>query len=383
MFWGPTGGVRRVLTTKQMLFTRQGWRHTVMAPGVQGRERIDCGGLLLPASGGYRAVLRRRHAARLIEEARPDIVEAADPYTLAWSVLDASHRLGIPAVAFCHSNLPALAARWAAGPEGGQTRRAALAARTAERYLARLYGRFDLVLAPSHGLAQQLREWGVPRVAHQGLGVDADVFTPAAADRGWRWSLEQKLQLPAGTRLLVYSGRFAPEKNLQVLADAVGLLGPRYALLAIGAGPTPPRGPRVHLLPLEPDSRRLARLLASCDAYVHAGDQETFGLGVLEAMACGTPVIGSSAAGVGELVCGAGQGVDGLRAANWAGAIEATVEGPPSVSTGLALRRARAHDWSRIFEQLSQRYIGLLRRHALTAMQAQQLVAGVPAALSP
>ena len=381
MFWGPTGGVRRVLTTKQMLFTRHGWRHTVMAPGVEGHERIDCGGVRLPASGGYRAVLRRQAAARLIEQARPDIVEAADPYTLAWSVLDASHRLGVPSVAFCHSNLPALAARWAGGATGGQTRRAALAARVAGRYLARLYSRFDLVLAPSHGMAQQLRDWGVPRVAHQGLGVDSSVFTPAAADPAWRWCLEQKLQLAAGTRLLIYSGRFAAEKNLQVLADAVALLGPRYALLAIGAGPLPPRGPRVHLLPLEPDSRRLARVLASCDAYVHAGDQETFGLGVLEALACGTPVVGSSAGGVGELVAGAGHGVDGLRAADWACAIEAAVEGPPSVATGLALRRARAHDWGRVFEQLSQRYIGLLRRHALTAMQAQQLVHGVPAAL--
>ena len=382
MFWGPTGGVRRVLTTKQMHFTRHGWRHTVMAPGVEGRERIDCGGVTLPASGGYRAVLRRQAAARLIEQAQPDIVEAADPYTLAWSVLDASHRLGIPSVAFCHSNLPAMAARWAGGQGGAQTRRAALAARTAERYLAHLYSRFDLVLAPSLGLARQLRDWGVPRVAHQGLGVDSAVFSPAAADPAWRWCLEQKLQLTTGTRLLVYSGRFATEKNLQVLADAVALLGPRYALLAIGSGPVPPQGPRVHLLPLEPDSRRLARLLASCDAYVHAGDQETFGLGVLEAMACGTPVVGSSAAGIGELVAGAGQGVDGLRPADWACAIEACVEGPPSLATGLALRRARTHDWSRVFDQLSQRYIGLLRKHALTATHAHQLVHGVTAPFS-
>ena len=377
MFWGPSGGVRRVLTTKQMWFTRQGWRHSVMAPGVQGHERIDCGGLPLPASGGYRAVLRRGPAARLIERLRPDIVEAADPYTLAWSVLDASRRLGIPSVAFCHSNLPSLAARWAGGPAGAKTRRGSLAARVAQRYLARLYGRFDLVLAPSQGLARQLREWGVPRVVHQGLGVDSSVFSPAAADPAWRWCFEQNLQLAAGTRLLVYSGRFAAEKNLQVLADAVELLGPRYALVAIGSGPLPPRGPRVHLLPPEPDSRRLARLVASCDAYVHAGDQETFGLGVLEAMACGVPVVASSAGGVGELVAGAGQGVDGLRAADFACAIEACVEGPPSVAIGLALRRARAHDWSRIIEQLSQRYIGLLRAPALTATQAQQLVHGV------
>ena len=56
------------------------------------------------------------------------------------------------------------------------------------------------------------------------------------------------------------------------------------------------------MLPFIAEPMQLARVLASADAFVHAGDQETFGLSVLEAMACGTPVVVRAAEGLGELV---------------------------------------------------------------------------------
>jgi alpha-1,6-mannosyltransferase len=55
-------------------------------------------------------------------------------------------------------------------------------------------------------------------------------------------------------------------------------------------------------VPYVSQREELARVLASCDAFVHPGDQETFGLAALEAMACGLPVIGAQAAGLAELV---------------------------------------------------------------------------------
>jgi alpha-1,6-mannosyltransferase len=361
MFWGLTGGVRRVLSTKHERMDRQGWRHTLMAPGVQGAGTIDCGGLPLPFSGGYRVVLRRRPVQQLIEQARPDIVEAADPYTLAWATLAATQRLGVPAAAFCHSNLPALAARLVGGRAGLQTHRGRWAGRRARAYLVDLYRGFDLVMAPSRGLAERLRAWGVPHVAHQPLGVDCDVFNPRARDPAWRHRLCQHLGLPDSTRLLVYTGRFAAEKNLHLLAEAAELLGPAHVLLAVGSGPLPPSGRQVVLMPPERDSRRLARVLASCDAYVHAGDQETFGLGVLEAMACGTPVVASAAAGLGELVRDAGLAVVRPRPREWADAITASLADDAAALSALALDKAREHHWPWILEQLSHRYLKLLR----------------------
>ncbi|RZL40681.1 MAG: glycosyltransferase family 1 protein [Rubrivivax sp.] len=360
MFWGPTGGVRRVLMAKHERLRALGWRHTVMAPGASGPGIVDCGGLPLPHSGGYRVVLGRARAARQLEFIAPDVIECADPYTLAWATLDAAEVLRVPAVAFCHSDLPALAARLVGGPRANRFGRAA--ERWAQRYLARLYRHFDLVLAPSRGLAERLQAWGVPRVGVQPLGVDCSVFTPTARDEAWRTELCREHGLAASTQLLVYTGRFAAEKNLSLLADAVRMLGPGHMLVAVGSGPLPPTGPQVLVLPPEHDANQLARIVASADAYVHAGDQETFGLGVLEAMACGTPVVVAAARGLAELARDAGVLVPSPLPRLWAEAISASLASPDATLRRAALARAQAQDWPRVMQQLSQRYTALIGR---------------------
>ncbi|HET7863919.1 MAG TPA: glycosyltransferase, partial [Burkholderiaceae bacterium] len=266
---------------------------------------------------------------------------------------------------------PALAARLAGGT--GPHRPGRAAAHGARRYLKALYGRYDLLLAPSDWMTRQLREWGLQRALHQPLGVDCSVFHPHARDPLWRWQLEQSLQVPPGTRLLVYVGRFGPEKNLDVLAAAVRRLGAGHVLLAVGAGPCPPQGERVRVLPPERDRPRLARLLAGCDAFVHAGDQETFGLAALEAMACGTPVVVARAGGLGELAEGAGITVHGRHAAAWAEGIAASLRDaaqPPAA----ALQRAQAHDWPRVLAHWCVHYHRILGTHA-TVPQGPVLMA--------
>jgi alpha-1,6-mannosyltransferase len=92
MFWSSHGGgVRRYLLAKRAQLTREGhWRHTLVAPGAQGDGMVDCGGVPLPFSGGYRVPWRRAAAARLIASQRPDVIEAGDPYRLAWAAIDAA-----------------------------------------------------------------------------------------------------------------------------------------------------------------------------------------------------------------------------------------------------------------------------------------------------
>src|SRR6202041_2256336 len=80
------------------------------------------------------------------------------------------------------------------------------------------------------------------------------------------------------------------------------LLGKPYHLLLIGGGRSARPSHNVSMLPYRRDSIELAQWLASADALVHAGSKETFGLVILEAMACGLPVVAARASAIPELV---------------------------------------------------------------------------------
>lgn len=375
MFWSATGGgVRRYLLTKHAwLERRPGWRHTIAAPGIEAASgAVPLPAIVLPGSGGYRLPLRRAAIARRLAGLRPDLIEAGDPYRVAWSALDAAGALSIPAVAYCHSNLESLA-RLAGGRWLG-----AGAARWARRYAKHVYRGFDLVLAPSQSMREHLVDWGVERVACQPLGVDTTHFHPSHASLAWR----SELGLDTSARVLVYAGRFAAEKHLDVLVDAVARLGAPYILVAIGAGPAPPRaGERVRVLPFVAGVTALATALASADAFVHAGDQETFGLSALEAMACGTPIVVRDAEGLAELVeARSGVAVGSGGGAAFAEAIAALFAREPSAMRRAARERAEASDWEQVLPGLLDHYRRLLGRDAPAAVPARVALEAAPMA---
>jgi alpha-1,6-mannosyltransferase len=239
-------------------------------------------------------------------------------------------------------------ARLAAGQ-----RLAGAAGRAARAYARRVYRRFDCVLAPSAAMRRHLIDWGIAQAACQPLGVDTRVFHPDRASAAWR----ERFGFTPASRVLVYAGRFAAEKNLQALAAAVELLGPPYTLLAIGAGPHPPRGRRVRVLPFVAGADALATAFASADAFVHAGDQETFGLSVLEALACATPVVARAAEGLAELVDDSvGIGVTGGTPACYAEAIAALFAQDLGPRRQAARLRAEACDWEHVLPSLLAHY---------------------------
>jgi alpha-1,6-mannosyltransferase len=166
------------------------------------------------------------------------------------------------------------------------------------RYVKLAYERMQLVQAPSRLMCDYLRSLGIARVAHQPLGVDGKVFSPSRR----RNDLRSQLGLSPNVRLLAYAGRFAGEKNLPVLHEAFARLGAGYHLLLLGGDRTYNPAHNVTVLPYRRNPVELAGWLASVDALVHAGTSETFGLVVLEAMACGRPVVGVRSGAIPELV---------------------------------------------------------------------------------
>jgi alpha-1,6-mannosyltransferase len=211
-------------------------------------------------------------------------------------------------------------------------------------------------------MVEQLAEMGVHGAVHQPLGIDVSVFRPRRQDEKLGETLREHLGLDPDSRLLIYAGRFTQEKKLHVLIEAVRMLGDPYHLILVGGGDMLPRVPQLTVIPFQRDQRQLARLLASCDVLVHPGDCETFGLIVLEAMACGLPVVATNSGGVAELVdqetgiLAEPNSVDSL-----AGAIEAIYQ-RDMARMGQAARSkaAERYDWNEILPQVLGRYDILL-----------------------
>lgn len=294
LFFAPhSGGVKRYLLAKRRYFsTQDALRHTLVVPGARDRVEdgiVELGGFpQLRVPGGYRVPFRIDRWSRALAELKPDVIEAADPYHLPWVVLGVAERLGIPAVAFAHSDLARLFA----------DRFAPAIGRLTGLYLRELYRRFDCVLAPSRLIAERLGDLGLANVAIQPLGVDGATFHPKCADP----KLRAELGLSPETRLLVFAGRMAREKEIPLLLRVLRTLGEPYHLLLVGGERREALAPNVTLLPYEDEPRRLARLLASSDALIHAGRHETFGMILVEAMACGLPVIAVRSGAVTEIV---------------------------------------------------------------------------------
>ena len=140
------------------------------------------------------------------------------------------------------------------------------------------------------------------------FGVDLDVFR--AADRpGVRAGLgldpSRRVVLVAANALRERTWkdseafRAALERLRGEAADAQWIaLGEEGPDLQVGAV-------RLRRVAMESDDRRLSRWYQAADAYVHPARADTYPLMVLEALACGTPVIGTAVGGVPEQIASA------------------------------------------------------------------------------
>ena len=348
MLYAPrSGGVKRYILSKKAWIeaNRPGVSHSLIVPGA--RHKASADGIVqlratkLPFGDGYRWPSSVKRWSAWVAAMKPSIIEAGDPYTPGQGALEAGQRVGCPVVGFCHSDPAGLAAlhfgEWAKKP--------------VEKRWAKLFSQFDRVVSPSRFIARRLEEAGVNNIVIRPLGVEIDTFRPERRDRQW---LLKQLGLSDDARLLCFAGRPAKEKNVDVLIEAVQKLGAPYHLVLVGAGAGMPEEDRVISMPYESDPKAVAKIIASCDAFVHANDKEPFGLIVLEAMACGRPVVGVNAGGVAETVDeSVGQLAASADADDYAQAVEALFARDIEAIGRAAREKAVSQfAWNRVFEDL-------------------------------
>lgn len=365
LFFSPTsGGVKRYLLAKhEWMRAHTNWRHSLVVPGEYDAFAPDdvstVAGGRVPGAFNYRLPLNPQRWSRIIDALEPDLIEVGDAFHPAWAASRVANRRGIPLIGFYHSNFPELAGRRL----GNGVRK------LIEWYVRLTYERCEQVLAPSRYMCEYLHGIGVQQATFQPLGVDVDTFAPARPAR----DLRAELGLPRATRLLVFAGRFSAEKNIPVLMEAFRRLGAPYHLLLIG-GEHSGREANVTRLPYCRDNRELAGYFSAADAFVHAGVHETFGLVLLEAMACARPVVAMRAGAVPELLDErAGQLAEPREqpagtAENLADAINA-LYGRDLQALGAAARAhvVRNYSWTRVLQGLMARYQAAVSARRLPA----------------
>jgi alpha-1,6-mannosyltransferase len=321
-----SGGIRTYIEEKRDYLLRQtDHEHLLIVPGE--KDEVDRRGRLttvyvesplLPSQDAYRFFLSFPKIREVLLEHRPDIVELGSYYVEAWAAFAYRRRLregGGNCAIGCYFHTD-LAEAYVAAPLRTMTREllrgsgplwkglgerlSEAAAAGMERYVEAVFGHCDLALAPSPSQAARLNEHGVQGVQVVPLGVDLDTFHP----RQRQPELRTRLGVGAGDLVLVYAGRMSNEKRVLTLVKALDHLPEDVpaVLCLVGHGPQRAEveklaGTRrsLRILPFQSGRAELAGLLASADVYVTAGPHETFGLSVIEAQACGLPVVGVDA----------------------------------------------------------------------------------------
>lgn len=360
------GGISTYLREKRdYVLARTPHRLLQIVPGAEDRVTVhgrhifvEVGADLVRGSPDYRFILRVAKVRALLAEYRPHVIESLCPWVLPWAAIH--HRRRFPdtaLVAGYRTDFPNAHVKRVAfdrfGPVVGRG-----FYWLSLGYAEITFREFDWIYTLGEEARAALARRRIARTSVLPLGVDTDIFTPAARAPGYRAALG----LPGEGPLLAYAGRIDHEKSADRLLAMFRRLPPSLGAAMVMIGDGKLRRPlmrEAHGLPIafpgfERDREGLARALASADIYVSAMANETFGISVLEAQACGLPVVGVASGAMPARVP-PGLGLLGPvgDVATMAANVEAVWRGGHAAMGGAGRAHvARDFSWRRTFDQL-------------------------------
>lgn len=317
--WSPdvVGGSARVAAESARALARRGHDVVVLAPSHPGRPRHE---IESPGVQVHRALRRGPFPQTL-----------ADPLAVAWHAhtLRGEHfdvalahqatgatglvlaRIAAPIALVFHASA-VLEARFLRGRVGWASRASLHAldpALVAQERIALGHAAGVLVLSRFSRELVCSRRPSVETVVHEVAAGASDAFFTAERDPV---AVRERFGIPPGI-LLFTARRLEPRMGVDVLVDALGLIDDeRLALAVAGAGslrrPLEQRierlglGRRVRLLGLVPE-HELPALYSAADLFVlPTVAYEGFGIATVEALATGTPVLGTAVGATPEIV---------------------------------------------------------------------------------
>lgn len=188
-----------------------------------------------------------------------------------------------------------------------------------ENFRSQVLRRADLVIGRSLEATEIVRRKGfdgTTRVVPN--AVDAQRFRPLSPEEKER--VRAELGWKPDEHICGYIGRIVEEKGLSDAVEALALCSPRTKLVLVGNGPFEEalRGQiarlglekRIEMLPARAQDQ-LAPLMGALDVLVlpsrtTARWKEQFGRVIIEAQACGVPVVGSDSGAIPDVVADAG-----------------------------------------------------------------------------
>jgi glycosyltransferase involved in cell wall biosynthesis len=278
--WEPqVNGVVRTLKNTTRELTALGHRVELLTP-------LEFRTIRCPTYPEIRlSLLPRRRLNARIGEFAPDALHIATegPLGLAARAYALKHKL--PFTTAYHTRFP----------EYVQARFGIPLAAT-YRFLHWFHGKSLAVMAPTPVVKDDLERHGFTNVVLWTRGVDLEIFHPM-----------QSKVLNTARPIFLYVGRVAIEKNVEAFLK-LDLPGSKWMA---GEGPAlaelKSRYPEVNYLGVLTQSE-LAKVYAAADVFVFPSRTDTFGLVLLEALACGTPVAAYPVTGPIDVLADGGAG---------------------------------------------------------------------------